>query len=62
MNRLRKTIDYWEEAEYPVDVVPAPQDAVTFDKMLVVFLDETRRSIRRVSLYDSKTDRFVADF
>lgn len=62
MTNLEKDIAQWTEAEYPTDVVAAPKDAVNFDKILVVYLDETRRNFRRVSFYDSRTDRFLAHF
>ncbi len=59
---LNREIANWTEAEYPTEVVSAPKDAVSFDKMLVVYLDETRRFVRRVSFYNSKTDKFIAHF
>lgn len=59
---LKREINAWAAAEFPYVVVDAPKDAISFDKMLVVYLDETKRYIRCVSLYDSKTDKIVANF
>lgn len=56
---LQREIDAWTEAEYPTEVVPAPTWSTTADQMLIVYLDDTKRAIRRVSRYDSKTDTFV---
>lgn len=69
---------YFTEPEYEVRVVDAPSDAQTFDKMIVVFANEraeaqwlaglprdgkpSRKIIRRVSLYNSKTDTTVGDY
>lgn len=59
---LKREINAWSAAEFPWDLVPAPKDAVHFDQMLVVYLDETKRYIRSVSFYDSRTDKIVATF
>lgn len=53
---LKKFLRQCNRLGYPPVVRPAPVDAVTFDRIVVAFLDETRREIRTVSFYDSKTD------
>lgn len=69
---------FWAQADCILQVVDAPKDAQTFDKMLVVFVDErsdlqnlagvrvdnvpSRKIIRRVSLYNSATDTITGEF
>jgi hypothetical protein len=43
----------WTNNGFKVEVVTAPKDAFTFDKMIVVFAE---RNIRRVNLYNSKDE------
>ena len=62
MSQLDREKLQWDGAELPYAVVNAPKDAVQFDKMLVVYSDKTKRTIRFVSLYNSKTDKFLARF
>ena len=38
------------------DVVPAPTGAVTFDRMIVVYLDEARKRLYQVFFYNTVTD------
>lgn len=76
VDQLRK---FYATADCSVQVFDAPKDAQTFDKMLVVFVDEVRdlqklagipvrqqtsgrRIIRRVCLYNSKTDQIVSEY
>ena len=59
---LKREVNAWSSAEYPWEVVAAPKDAVHFDQMLVIYLDETKRYIRVVSFYDSRTDKIIATF
>ena len=54
MNKIDQLRKLWAQAECVLEVVNAPEDAQTFDKMLVVFVDERRKTIRRVSFYNSK--------
>ena len=62
MKNLNRELHAWESTEFPTEMVDAPKEAVNFDKMLIVYLDESKRYIRRVSFYDSKTDKFLANF
>lgn len=63
MTQLEKHLDYFTNvAEYPTDVVDAPKDATSFDKMLVVYLDDTKRMVWKVSFYNSKNDEFVRHY
>jgi hypothetical protein len=56
MERIR---DEWYEAGFTTSLVNAPKDAVTFDKMLVIFSDANMKQIRQVSFYNSKEDKFI---
>lgn len=59
--RLEAVMRMWKEAGFPnIEIKDAPADAVTFDKMLVVFTPNL--VIRAVYLYASAEDKFVAQF
>jgi hypothetical protein len=78
MNKIDQLKRLWAQADCVLEIVDAPKDAQTFDKMLVVFADEMRdyqalaclkyqqlsgrKIIRRVSLYNSKTDTIVSEY
>lgn len=78
MSKLDQLKRFWAQADCVLQVVDAPHDAQTFDKMLVVFVDErsdlqalagvkadkvpSRKIIRRVSLYNSKEDKIVSEY
>ena len=69
MNKIDQLKKFWLQADCVLEVVNAPKDAQTFDKMLVVFVDERndlqasgRRIIRRVSLYNSVTDMIISEY
>jgi len=78
MSKIDQLKKFWAQADCVLEVVDAPHDAQTFDKMLVVFVDErsdlqalagvkvdkipSRKIIRRVSLYDSATDTIIGDY
>ena len=62
MNRLKKTLRSFHRLGYHPVVKPAPKDAVTFDRMIIVFfkLDGMEKEdIFRVLLYNSKTDEVL---
>lgn len=61
MKNLVKVAERYEDHGMPAVLKPAPKEAVLFDRMLVVFSDESQQMIRAVLLYDSKTDRFIAE-
>lgn len=48
------------KAGYKWQVVPAPVDATTFDKMLIIYANQ--HTIRQVHLYSSKENKFIAAF
>ena len=60
MNLLDKTVRDWSGAGFKVEVKPAPKDAQTFDKMLIVFNESGK--IRQVSFYSTETNRFIGNF
>lgn len=60
MKKLKYEIDQWEQNGFPVKVVDAPKDAVTFDKLIVVFNELGK--IRTVSFYNSKQDKIVSTY
>jgi hypothetical protein len=57
--RLERIREQWCEAGLTTMLVLAPREAVTFDKMLIVFSDENLKVIRQVSFYNSKEDKFI---
>jgi hypothetical protein len=59
---LVKMATMWEDAGMPAVLKTAPKGASTFDRMLVVFADESMRIIRKVFFYDSSSDKFTAEY
>lgn len=59
---LVRVAQAWEDAGMPAVLKPAPRGAGTFDRMLVVFADESQRVIRKVLLYNTTDDKFVAEY
>jgi Asp-tRNA(Asn)/Glu-tRNA(Gln) amidotransferase B subunit len=59
---LVKMATMWEDNGMPAVLKMAPKGAVTFDRMLVVFGDESMRFIRKVFFYDSRKDKFTAEY
>lgn len=78
MNKLDQLNKFWAIGGCSVQIVDAPKDAQTFDKMIVVIVDErsdlqklagvrvdnmpSKKIIRRVSLYNSKEDKIVSEY
>lgn len=64
MSKIDQLKKLWAQADCILQVVNAPKDAQTFDKMLVVFVEQLsgKKIIRKVSLYNSKTDSIVAEY
>lgn len=60
MNLLDKTVKDWSSAGFKVEIKPAPKDAQTFDKMLIVFNVDGK--IRQVSLYSTEKNKFIGIF
>ena len=52
----------YEDAGMPALLKPGPKDAVSWNKMVVVYADETMRTIRKVLLYNAKEDKFIEEF
>ena len=61
INMLEHWQKTWANSGFPTKVVDAPKDANTFDKMLVIYADKDCKVIRRVSLYNSKTNKMMGD-
>lgn len=59
---LVKVATRYEDHGMPAVLKMAPKEANTFDRMLVVFSDENLTFIRAVLLYNTKTDKFIAEF
>jgi hypothetical protein len=59
---LVKVCRMYEDAGMPALLKPGPKDAVSWNKMVVVYADETMRTIRKVLLYNAKEDKFIAEF
>ncbi len=60
MNLLNKTVKDWSSAGFRVEVKPAPKDAQTFDKMLIIFNRDNK--IRQVSFYSTEKNKFMGNF
>ena len=57
LNQLKKM---WEGNGFRVEVKDAPPDAVTFDKMVLVFTESN--TIRSLYFYSSKDDKILGQF
>ncbi len=62
MNNLQKSISLWQQAGFISKVVNAPSEAFSFDKMLIVYSDFDKGIIRRVSFYNSKSDKITQEY
>lgn len=62
MNKLDQLKRLWTMGGCSVQVVDAPKDAQSFDKMIIVFADNGRKTIKRVSLYNSTEDKIVSEY
>jgi len=60
MSLLERDLENWHEAGFEAKIVDAPKDAITFDKMLVVFNGSGR--IRQVSFWSTKERRYLSHF
>jgi len=54
-NALQRILD----DGFPAIIVDAPKDAIRFDKFLVVYSDETKKTIRQVHFYSTKENKFI---
>lgn len=59
---LIKTSQMYEDNGLPACLKSAPKNAVTFYKMLIIFSDESLKTIRKVLFYNSRKDKFVGEF
>jgi hypothetical protein len=59
MNKLQKTRAEWVKHGFRTDVVNAPKDAISFDKILVIFAG---KGIREVFFYNTKEDEIVGRY
>lgn len=64
MSKIDQLKKFWEEADCKLEVVNAPLDAQTFDKMIVIVSGTVadKKILRRVSLYNSKLDKIVSEY
>ncbi len=62
MNKIESECSQWNNMGFPAVVKDAPKDAVTFDKVMIVYSDENKKSIRRVSFFCTMTNQIVANF
>ena len=63
MNRLEEDMKWYEQLGYPVELVDAPKDAQTFDKMLVISSREGDiRTVVQVVFYSSKENKIISRF
>lgn len=58
--QLNQLVNTWERNGFRVEIVAAPEDAVTFDKMAVVFNESNL--IRLVYFYSSVEDKILGQF
>ncbi len=56
MNKLKKTLKSFKRLGFRPVVKLAPKDAVTFDRMIIVFKD---KEITKVVFYNRKTDEIL---
>lgn len=70
MNKIEQLRRLYAQADCQLQVVDAPKDAQTFNKMLIIFTESipmhfsnpTRKIIRRVCLYNSITDQIISEY
>jgi len=62
MNKLEKMLSDIKRAGMTGEVKDAPPDAVSFDKMIVVWLPRTKPFLYQVHLWNSKDEKIVQTF
>lgn len=62
MTVLESMATSWAKAGFPTQVVDAPKDAVTFDKMLIVYSTKEMKTIKQVHIYSTKENKFLGRF
>jgi len=78
MNKIDQLKRYYTEPEFEIQVVNAPKDAQTFDKMIIVMVNQraesqwlaglprdnvpSKKTIRSVKLYNSVTDAVISEY
>lgn len=60
--KLENIISSYVAADLTAKVYDAPQDAVTFDKMIVVFSSPACKTIKMVTFYDTKTQKVTGSY
>lgn len=62
MNKpLEKILRSYARLGYATSVVSAPKDAITFDKMVIVYQDD-QKEIRSLLLYNTQIEAVVSTF
>ena len=62
MSLIESTIETFRKAGFPSKLIDGPKDAVTFDKMLIVYSTQTMKTIRQVHLFSTKENKFVGAY
>jgi len=60
--KLENVISSYVAADLIAKVYDAPKDAVTFDKMIVVFSSPACKNIKMVTLYDTRTQKVTGSY
>ncbi len=61
-HNLERKLDQIRNAGLTPVVVPAPTGAITFDRMVVVYIDKACKRLYQVHFYDTKTSKVMASF
>lgn len=59
---LKNVLSSYAAAGLTAKVYDAPKDAVLFDKMVVVFSTNACKSIKMVTLYDSRINKVIGSY
>ena len=63
MNMLENDVVNWQKAGYTIQVLAAPKDAVSFDKMVVILTSRGGKpSVYRLSLWNSEKNTYVGHY
>lgn len=56
---MNNYVKMWQNYGFKVEVKNAPKDAVTFDKIIIIFSEQN--TIRRVALFSTKENKIVLE-
>jgi hypothetical protein len=60
--KIDTILNQYKSAGLAAKIVDAPKDAVTFDKLIVVFSTPACKTIKMVSLYSEKEQKIVGQY